>query len=126
MEMLSLHKVTEQEATDTISFRLDIRGGRGGEEHKKPQTFTIRAIKHWNTLSREMVESPLLGIFKTWLDRASQNLTEGPAVNQKLYQMISRCPFQPRLFYNWIVSSFEVPDRIYLKLFFESAPLLWM
>ncbi|KAK4805328.1 hypothetical protein QYF61_018191 [Mycteria americana] len=44
-------------------FHLDIR-----------KFFTMKTIKHWNRLSREEVESPLLEIIKTWLDRALDNL----------------------------------------------------
>jgi len=45
-------------------FRLDIR----------KRFFTMRAVKHWNGLSREVVEVPSLETFKTRLDRALSNL----------------------------------------------------
>ncbi|KFP15651.1 hypothetical protein Z169_02659, partial [Egretta garzetta] len=45
-------------------FRLDIR----------KKFFTMRVVKHWNRLRREVVEAPSLETFKTRLDRALSNL----------------------------------------------------
>jgi len=45
-------------------IRLDIR----------KKFFTMRVVKHWNRLPREVVEAPSLETFKTWLDEALSNL----------------------------------------------------
>ena len=45
-------------------FRLDIR----------KKFFTIRVVKHWNELPREVVEAPSLETSKARLDRALSNL----------------------------------------------------
>ncbi|KFP20686.1 hypothetical protein Z169_13599, partial [Egretta garzetta] len=45
-------------------FSLDIR----------KKFFTMRVVKHWNRLPREVVEAPSLEAFKARLDRALSNL----------------------------------------------------
>ncbi|KFP09546.1 hypothetical protein Z169_08339, partial [Egretta garzetta] len=49
---------------DQGRFRLDIR----------KKYFTMRVVKHWNRLPREVVDAPSLEIFKARLDRALSNL----------------------------------------------------
>jgi len=46
-------------------FRLDIR----------KKFFTMKVVKHWNRLPREVVDAPSLETFKARLDGALSNLT---------------------------------------------------
>jgi len=40
------------------------------------KNFTLRVMKHWNRLPREVVDSPSLEIFKTRLDKVLCSLLE--------------------------------------------------
>jgi len=50
-----------------------LREGRFRPDIKK-KCFTMRVLKHWNGLTREVVEAPSLETFKARLDRALSNL----------------------------------------------------
>ena len=45
-------------------FRLDIR----------KKSLTVRVVRHWNGLSRDVVDAPSLETFKTRLDQVLGNL----------------------------------------------------
>ena len=47
-----------------IPFRLDIR----------KKFFTMKVVKHWNRLPRDVVDAPSLETFKVRLDGALSNL----------------------------------------------------
>ncbi|KFQ22202.1 hypothetical protein N332_12606, partial [Mesitornis unicolor] len=45
-------------------FRLDIR----------KKFFTVKMVRHWNRLPREVVDAPYLEVFKARLDKSLGNL----------------------------------------------------
>ncbi|KFR13364.1 hypothetical protein N306_02545, partial [Opisthocomus hoazin] len=50
-----------------------LRAGRFRLDRRK-KFFTMRMVKHWNRLPREVVEAPSLDTFKARLDGALSNL----------------------------------------------------
>jgi len=74
-------------------FRLDIMN-----------TFsTMRVVKPWHRLPREVVGAPSLGAFKARLDGALSNL-----IQLKMLVLIAgvldfKCPFQPKLYYDSVI-----------------------
>lgn len=81
------------------------RDNRHKLEHRKVP-LSIRKhffhCEHWHRLPREIVEFPLLKIFKRCLDMVLA--LGGPAWAGQLYKMSSRRPFQPQPFCDFCVS----------------------
>jgi len=57
----------------TRSNGFKLREGRFGLDIRK-NFFTLRVVKHWNVLPREVAGAPSLETLKAWLDRALSNL----------------------------------------------------
>ncbi|KFQ91712.1 hypothetical protein Y956_05777, partial [Nipponia nippon] len=52
---------------------FELKGGRFRLDIRK-KFFTMRAVRHWNRLPREVVDAPSLEVFKARLDGALSNL----------------------------------------------------
>lgn len=45
---------------------------KGGSDIRR--NFSVRVVKHWNSLPREAVDTPYLSLFKTLLNNAVNNM----------------------------------------------------
>jgi len=52
---------------------LKLKGSRFRSDIRK-KFFTMRVVKHWHRLPREVVDAPSLELFKAELDEALRNL----------------------------------------------------
>ncbi|PKU49685.1 hypothetical protein llap_69 [Limosa lapponica baueri] len=62
-------------------FKLDIR----------KKFFTMKVVRHWNRLSREVVEDPSLEVFKASLDGALSNLAYWEVSHFKVPSNVNHC-----------------------------------
>lgn len=69
--------------------------------HLRKHFFTMRVVKHWGRLPRDVVKSPSVDIFKTWLGMVLGNLLQLTLLEQGVWPTWSQevC-FQPRHFCN--------------------------
>lgn len=79
--VLSCNKGTSQVSSDK---RKQTQTAMHGilSEHKKT-TLTVKIVKHWNRLPREVLEFPFLEVFKTQLDKVPGNLLSLTPLEQK-------------------------------------------
>jgi len=79
--------------------RLDIR----------KKFFTVRMVKHWNSLPKEVADAPSLETFKARLDGALSNLIwlkTSLLTAGGLGWMTFKSPFQPKLFHNSMIQTY--------------------
>jgi len=74
-------------------FRLDIR----------KKLFTMRVVKHWKSLPREVVAAPSLAVFKARLDGALSNLVWWKVSLLMAGGLEPDGPFQPKPFYDSMI-----------------------
>lgn len=82
--------VVGSEAPGTSCFRENsvwLEEEEGRKELKK------RIIKHWNKLSSEVEDCPLLKMLKTWLDMDLDGVIYGSAFSRTLNKVVSTGPF---------------------------------
>jgi len=66
----------------------------------------MRVVKHWNGLPREVVDAPSLETFQARLDGALSSLVwleMSLLTAGGLGKMASKCPFQPKAFYDSMI-----------------------
>jgi len=92
-------------------FRLDIRR----------KFFTVRVVKHWHRLPREVVVAPSLEISKAGFDGALSNLIQlkmSVLTAGGLDQMAAKGLFQPKAFFDSKQNSYLTTVHIMRHVFF--------
>lgn len=81
--------------------------------------FTNRVVKHWNSLTREVVNAPSLSMFTRHLDNIFNmlQLLVSPEVDRQLNQMtvvdsFQKTRFYPILFYSVLESSYFTASQL--------------